>query len=97
MHEMERELEEKKEEMNKYVNREHEKEESKIEKRDVKINTVIDFSNVPFTTIAEKLFEAKLQKKTRKIYTIMQKVEHNLSNHKPMKTELLTDFMAQAY
>ena len=65
MHEMERELEEKKEEMNKYVNREHEKEESKIEKRDVKINTVIDFSNVPFTTIAEKLFEAKLQKKTR--------------------------------
>lgn len=57
---MEKELNEKKEEMNKYVNREHEKQENKKETRDVKINTVIDFANVPFVTIAEKLFEAKI-------------------------------------
>lgn len=71
MAELEWELKEKSEEMNKYVNREHEKQDQKVEKRDVKVNTVVDFSNVPFTTIAEKLFEAKIQKKTWKIYTIM--------------------------
>lgn len=57
---MEKELNEKKEEMNKYVNREHEKQENKKETWDVKINTIIDFANVPFFTIAEKLFEAKI-------------------------------------
>jgi hypothetical protein len=27
----------------------------------------------------------------------MQKVEHNLSSCQPMKTEILVDFMSQAY
>jgi len=57
---MERELNEKKEEMNKYVNWEHENKEQKPETWDVIMNTIIDCENIPFTTIAEKLFEAKI-------------------------------------
>lgn len=54
----------------KYVSKDQE-ENIKPQTRDIKIQTIIDFENVPFTTVAEKLFEAKLAKKTRKIYTIM--------------------------
>jgi len=46
--------------MNKYVNWEHENKEQKPETWDVIMNTIIDCENIPFTTIAEKLFEAKI-------------------------------------
>ena len=43
------------------------------------IQTIVNFKNLDFTIAAEKVYEAKIENKTRVIIKLMQKVSHNLS------------------
>ena len=68
--------------------------EASVDTQTVEVQTTVDFKNVDFNVAAEHILEAKLAKQTRKIYTIMQKVEHGLSTATPMSIDQQIKFMS---